>query len=262
MNTESDDAPPVTLERPAPHVALIRLNRPAAHNAINAAMAAAIEAHVATVEADPQLRVGIVAAAGPTFCAGADLKEVAAGRAQLLARPETGFAGFGYARQTKPWIAAVQGAAFGGGFEIALACDMVVAGEAARFGLPEVCRGLIAGAGGVYRVARALPRALALELVTTGAPIGARRAYEAGLVNAVVPTEAVVDEALRLAGLISANSPLSVRESLAVTRAAVDGDEAALRQRQDAAIARVLAGPDMIEGATAFVEKRAPQWRS
>lgn len=244
------------------HVGVIRLNRPDVHNAITVAMAEAIEKMVALVEADPALRVGMVAGQGKSFCAGADLKEVAAGRGPSLMRPETGFAGFVYAPKAKPWIAAVHGAAHGGGTEIALACDMVVAGEAASFGLTEARRGLIAGAGGAYRIARAVPRAIAIEVVTTGIPLSAARALAVGLVNRVVPTESVFDEAMQLAALVAANSPLSVRESLALTRLAADGDEAAFRRAQDEAVARVVAGPDLIEGAKAFVEKRAPVWRS
>lgn len=244
------------------NVGVIRLNRPEAHNAISVAMAEAIERLVARVEADRELRVGMVAGAGKSFCAGADLKEVAAGRGPSLMRPHTGFAGFVYAPRAKPWIAAVQGAAHGGGTEIALACDMVVAGESASFGLTEARRGLIAGAGGAYRIARAIPRAIAIEVVTTGIPLPAARAHAVGLINRLVPTEAVFDEALALAEVVAANSPLSVRESLALTRLAANGDEALFRARQDEAVARVVAGPDLIEGAQAFVEKRAPVWRS
>ena len=249
-------------ERVGAHVAVITLNRPRVHNAIDVAMAEAIERHVAEVEADDDIRVGIVAANGQSFCAGADLREVAAGRGAALSRPETGFAGFVYAHRRKPWIAAVQGAALGGGTEIALACDMVVAGEAASFGLPEVRRGLIAGAAGAYRIARAVPRALALEIAVTGQPIDAWRAHAAGLVNRVVDPGRVLDEALALAALITANSPLAVRETLRITRSSIDLDEERLRAVQDQAIATVLAGPDITEGATAFVEKRAPVWRT
>lgn len=141
----------VLVDRVGEHVVLITLNRPDSHNAVNVAIAEALEACVMQIESDKTVRAAVLAARGKSFCAGADLREVAAGRALQLARPETGFAGFVYAAKSKPWIAAVQGAAFGGGTEIALACDMIIAGEKASFALPEVKRGLIAGAGGAYR---------------------------------------------------------------------------------------------------------------
>lgn len=252
----------MTFELVGDHIAVIRLNRPEAHNAISAAMAEAIEGFVARVEADASIRVAIVAARGKSFCAGADLKEVAAGRGAGLVRPESGFAGFVYAPKRKPWIAAVQGPALGGGTEISLSCDMIIAGEQATFGLPEVKRGLIAGASGAFRIARALPRAIALEVVASGVALSARRAYELGLANRVVDTESVLSEAIKMATIVAANSPLAVRETLEITRAASSGYEAELRQIQDRALAVVLAGPDAIEGATAFVEKRAPVWRT
>jgi enoyl-CoA hydratase/carnithine racemase len=243
-------------------VGLITLNRPRVHNAINGEMAGLLERLVKMVEADGSIRVVVLAAAGKSFCAGADLSEVAAGRANELRTAEGGFAGFVFAPRTKPWIAAVQGAAHGGGTEIALACDMVVAGKEATFGLTEAKRGLIAGGGGCYRLARTLPPAIAIELVTTGVPITAPRAYELGLVNRVVDTTDVTATAMLLASAIAANSPLSVRESLQLVRAAVNVGEPLLRTLQDAAMERVLAGPDVIEGASAFVEKRTPVWRS
>jgi enoyl-CoA hydratase/carnithine racemase len=241
---------------------MVILNRPRAHNAINGEMAALIDGMVKTVESDPTIRVAVFAAVGKSFCAGADLREVAAGRANDLRTADGGFAGFVFARRSKPWIAAVQGAAHGGGTEIALACDMIVACEDASFGLTEAKRGLIAGAGGCYRIARALPPAIAFEIITAAAPFGARRAHELGLVNRLVDPAAVGAEALELARSIAANCPLSVRESLGIARAAVSMGERELRALQDAAVARILASPDVIEGASAFLEKRAPVWRS
>jgi enoyl-CoA hydratase len=259
-DTDRPASPHVLFERVGDHIAVIRLNRPEAHNAISGAMAEAIEGFVARVEADDSIRVAIVTANGKSFCAGADLKEVAAGRGAGLVRPETGFAGFVYAPKRKPWIAAVQGAALGGGTEISLSCDMIVAAEHATFGLPEVKRGLIAGAGGAFRIAKSIPRAIALEVVACGTALSARRAYELGLINRVVDSESVMGEAIKIATLVAANSPLAVRESLGITRAASSGSETELRQIQDRAVAVVLAGPDLIEGAKAFVEKRAPNW--
>jgi enoyl-CoA hydratase/carnithine racemase len=253
---------PVVYERIHDHIAVITLNRPVTRNAINARMAELIEDAVAQAESDTMIRVGIVAASGASFCAGADLGEIAAGRAAALSRPQTGFAGFVFGKRAKPWIAAVQGAAHGGGTEIALACDMIVAGSQATFGLTEVRRGLIAGAGGCIRLAAAIPRAIAIEMVVAGIPINASRAYELGLVNRIVDTAEVRDEAIRLADAIAANSPLSVRQSLKLARAASELVQPELFKIQDKAIAKVVGGPDMIEGATAFVEKRPPHWRS
>jgi enoyl-CoA hydratase len=260
--SDTPEEPIVLLDRPAPHVARLTLNRPKARNAISAAMAETIERLVGEVEADREIRVGIVAANGPAFCAGADLKEVAAGRGAALMTPTAGFAGFVYGSRKKPWIAAVHGPAHAGGAEIALACDMIVAGEEASFGLPEVKRGMIPGAGGAFRITRVLPRPLALELVTTGAAIDARRAYEIGLINRVVPTDRVIDEAIALASAIAENSPMAVREVLQLTKSAADREDEALRKLELGSIGRLLTSPDLVEGATAFVEKRAPVWRT
>jgi enoyl-CoA hydratase/carnithine racemase len=254
---------PILFERIDHHIARVTLNRPRARNAINVAMTRRLEEIVRTIEGDPALRVAILAAApGSAFCAGADLAEVAAGHGASLMTRDGGFAGFVYAARQKPWIAAVHGFAMGGGLEFALACDMVVAAQDAVFGLPEPKRGLLAAAGGAYRLPRAIPRAIALEMLTTGATIDARRAYELGLVNRVVDVAALPEAALALAAQVAANAPLSVRESLAIGRAAAELDEAALRQLSAEATARVMASEDAREGPRAFVEKRAPVWRS
>jgi len=250
----------VLLERVEDHIAVLRLNRPAALNAITAAMAETIEQCVAEIEADPTVRVAIVTGEGRMFCAGADLKEVAAGKGHLLERPESGFAGFVYTTRSKPWIAALQGPAYGGGAEISLACDMIVAASHVAIGLPEVCRGLIPGAGGGFRIGRALPRAVAIEMVTTGKPIDVQRAYQLGLVNRVAHEGQALDDALELARNLAANAPLAVREALAIARRAVDVDDAYLRDSLAGAMKRVLAAPDSREGPQAFVEKRQPRW--
>jgi enoyl-CoA hydratase/carnithine racemase len=252
----------ILLNRPISHVAVLRLNRPQARNAISAAMARAIEQCVDEIEGDPDIRIAIVAAKGPSFCAGADLKTIAAGEGASLITERYGFAGFVHSPRKKPWIAAVHGAAHAGGAEIALACDMIIASTDANFALPEVKRGVIAGSAGSYRITRLLPRAIALELVATGAPMGAQRAYDLGMVNRVVPADRLLDEAFDLARAIAENSPMAVREGMHVTRSAADRDEDELRRLQDEALERLIAGPDMIEGAKAFVEKRAPVWRT
>jgi enoyl-CoA hydratase len=254
------EEPPVLFERDG-HVAIITFNRPRVHNAINADMADAIEAHVATVESDPAIRVALIAARGKSFCAGADLKQVSAGFGQPVKARPGGFAGFVYARREKPWIAAVHANAYGGGVEIALACDMIIAAEDMAFTLPEVRRGLIPGAGGVIRAARFLPRGIALELVGGAAPLSARRAYELGMVNHLAPADRVLDEAKALAARIAANAPLAVRQAMRLTRAAADVGDAELRALQEEAVEIVRASPDAAEGARAFVEKREPSWR-
>lgn len=260
--TPPDGAAVVTLQHCDGHVALVRLCRPEARNAVNGAVAAALEAIVDATEADPEVWVVVLtgAAEGRVFCAGADLKEVSAGRGDTLFTARGGFAGFVDAPRSKPWIAAVNGKALAGGCEIVLACDLVVAAEEAAFGLPEVTRGLIAAAGGLYRLPRALPRQLALELILTADTLPAAEAHRHGWVNRVVPADQVVAEALALAGRITRNAPVAVRESLRIARQAVDLGEAALRALSLQARGRVQATEDYREGPRAFIEKRAPRW--
>jgi enoyl-CoA hydratase/carnithine racemase len=252
----------VTLQRLQGHVTLVTLNRPEARNAVNAGLATALEAAVDETESDPDTWAVVLTGAGRgVFCAGADLKEVAAGRGPDLFRPRGGFAGFVDAQRSKPWIAAVNGKALAGGFEIVLACELVVAAESGAFGLPEVTRGLIAAAGGLYRLPRALPRALALELAMTGEPLSAERAREHGLVNRMVAEEQVVDEAVAMAQRITRNAPLAVRESLQIARRACEMDETAARALSKSARDRIAATEDYKEGPRAFVEKREPRWQ-
>jgi enoyl-CoA hydratase len=195
------------------------------------------------------------------FCAGADLTEVAAGRGKTLNTPDGGFAGFVHSKRRKPWIAAVAGAVLAGGCELSLACDMIVAGETSRFGLPEVKRGIFAGAGGVHRLPRALPRAVALEMIATGDPIDAARAYALGMINRLAPAEGVLEAAKSLARAIAVNAPISVVESLAIAREAQQATDEAMRARCAEVGARVLASADAKEGPRAFVEKREPVWK-
>ena len=249
------------LEIVAPHVALVTINRPEVRNAINGAVALGLEAAVNRVEADPDIRVAILTSSGDkAFRAGADLSEVAAGRGRELSTPTGGFAGFVQAARSKPWIAAVRGAALGGGLELCLACDFVVASDQASFGLPEVKRGIMAGAGGVLRLPRAVPRALALEMIATSKSLEATKALAHGLVNHVVPTADVIDTAVSIGTMIAGNAPLAVTESLKIARASADLDEAALWQMNKAGAAVVMRSADAREGPRAFVEKRAPVW--
>jgi enoyl-CoA hydratase/carnithine racemase len=244
-----------------PHIALVTINRPEARNAVNSAVSAAMEAIVERVEADPDLWAVVLTGAGPhAFCAGADLKEVSAGRSNTLAGSKNGFGGFVRAQRTKLWIAAAQGHALAGGLEILLACDLAVAAETATFGLPEVKRSLVAGAGGVFRLPRALPKAIALQMIATGEPISAATAAQHGLVNAVVPAGQVREAALDLARRVTANAPIAVRESLAIARQAAELDEETLWTMSRAASDRMRQTEDFQEGPRAFVEKRAPRW--
>lgn len=242
-------------------IATITLNRPEKYNAVNGAIADAMDWAVKEVEARDDIRVAILTSSNTkVFCAGADLSEISKGRAHTLSTQDGGFGGFTYAERETPWIAAVNGAALAGGCEFALACDMIVASETSKFGLPEPKRGLLAAAGGVYRLARALPRHIALEMVVTGEPLDAARAYDLGLINALAPVEGVLDRARDIATSIAVNAPLAVRESLKVARVAADHPEEELRAASGKAAKRVFSSQDAREGPRAFVEKRAPLW--
>jgi len=253
----------VTVERLPGHVALVTIDRPEARNAVNGDVAAGLEAAVDATEADDDIRAVVLTGAGrEAFCAGADLKEVSAGRGIALRTERGGFAGFVYRERSKPWIAAVNGKALAGGTELVLACDLVVAVRQAAFGLPEVLRGLIAAAGGLYRLPRAIPPNIALELILTAGQLDAERAHGFGLVNRLVDdVDALREAALALAAEIARNAPVAVRQSLRVARQANSGlDEAALRALTRDAFERVAASEDFKEGPRAFIEKRAPHW--
>lgn len=251
----------VSLEMIDTHIALVSLRRPEARNAINGAATEAMRQIVETVENDPEIWIAILTGeGGKAFCAGADLKEVSAGGMAKLIDPVAGFAAFVHAEKSKIWIAAVDGVAMAGGFELALACDMIVASDDARFALPEVKRGLIAAAGGIYRLPRTLPRAIALELIATGDPLPASRALEMGLINRMVPKANVLDTALGLARQIRENAPIAVRESLKVARCTFDKTDSDLNRLSLAAQDRVMKTADFAEGPLAFIEKRLPRW--
>lgn len=241
------------------HIAVVTLDRPEARNAINGAMAMGIEAALDRLEEDRNLRVGVLTHTGGTLSAGADLKS--AGTDRLITK-RGGFAGLVRRERNKPLIAAVDGNALGGGFEICLACDLVVASETAMFGLPEVKRAVIAGAGGLIRLPRLAGMALAMEMALTGEPISAGRAYQLGLINRISPPGRVMEEALQLAELIAANAPLAVQASRRLmSRAFVDDEETLWRDGMSAVLENARTA-DAKEGRSAFIEKRPAVWQS
>jgi len=242
-------------------VAVITINRPEARNAVNGEVASGIEAAIDRLEEDDELWVGVLTGAGPVFSAGADLKAIASGDAGGLTTARGGFAGIAARTRTKPIIAAVDGPALAGGTEIVLSCDLVVASTAARFGIPEVKRSLVAAAGGLFRLPRALPRNIAMELAVTGDPISAERAAHFGLVNELVEPGQAVAAAVTLAGRITANAPIAVRLSREVVLAAQSANDGELWTLTNASMAKAFATEDFQEGPLAFIEKREPKWK-
>ncbi len=242
------------------HVAIITLNRPEAKNAVNGEVARRMEAAVDRLEEDDALWVGILTHTGNVFCAGADLKAINAGQATELATARGGFAGFVERERTKPVIVAAEGPALAGGCELALAADLIVASTAARFGLPEVKRSLVAAGGGLFRLPRAIPRNVAMEMALTGEPISAERASELGLVNRLSEPGQALADALALAGQITANAPVAVRESRKVVMAAATATDQELWDMSIAGIATAMSSEDLGEGLMAFLEKRPPVW--
>jgi enoyl-CoA hydratase/crotonobetainyl-CoA hydratase len=255
----SADAAQAVLLDVADGVAVVTINRPQLRNAIDRPTAEAIGAALDEVDARDDIAVAVLTGAGGFFSAGMDLKAFAATKERPIA---AGRGAFGICERAtaKPIIAAVEGKALGGGFEIALACDLIVAAEDAAFGLPEVTRGLVAAAGGVLRLPQRLPRNLALELVLTGAPLPASEAARHGLVNRVVPAGQALAVARELAAVIAANAPLAVRASKLLVEAAADWPAAEAFDRQRPHTDAVRASADAAEGARAFVEKRPPVW--
>jgi enoyl-CoA hydratase len=258
--------PEPVLYESADRIAVITLNRPEARNAVNGDVARGLEAAVDQLEGDPETWVGVLCAntegqARPVFSAGADLKALDAGKGATLYTERGDFAGFVYRERTKPIVAAVDGLATAGGLEIVLACDLVVATTRSAFGLAEVKRNLIAGAGGLFRLPRAVGRAAAMDAILTGEPIEARRAYELGLVSRLVEPGAAVDEALAAARQIAEAAPLAVRASRRVVLEATGGDDEPLRKLSKQLLDEMMASQDTKEGLAAFLEKRPPQWK-
>lgn len=240
-------------------VVTVTINRPEARNAINGAVAEGVAAAMAALDGRDDLRVGILTGAGGTFCAGMDLKAFLRGeRPSVQGR---GFAGLAEAPPRKPLIAAVEGYALAGGCELALACDLIVASEAAQFGIPEVKRGLAAGAGGLWRLPRQVPMRIAMEMALTGDFIDARRAAGYGLVNRLVAPGEALAEARRLAAAITANAPLSIIASKRVIIEQQDWPQEEVWRRQEEILAPIMRSADAREGAAAFAEKRKPAWK-
>lgn len=251
----------VVLTERRERVLVIRLNRPKARNAISGDVAKAMEVALDELEGDDDLWVGVLAANGPTFSAGADLKWIASGRGSELSTEKGGFGGLVRRKRNKPLIAAVHSDAFAGGFEIALACDMIVAAEGIKMGLPEVKRSLVALAGGLVNLPKAIGEKLALELALTGDPFPIERLVQAGMVNRTVPAEKVVEEALAMAERIAENGPLAVKASRAIIVEGRDMDEEARWNRSFELGWPVFGSEDAQEGPRAFIEKRKPVWK-
>lgn len=265
-STESSESAPEVLVETVDRTVVITLNRPEARNAVNAATATLLGEAVARADADPQVWCIVVTGAGDrSFCAGADLKALGRGEFPIAPdHPEWGFAGYVQQAVSTPTIAAVNGPALGGGTELALASDLVVAADTATFGLPEVKRGIIAAAGGVLRLPEQLPRKVAMRLITTGEPLSAADAERWGLVNEVVAPAQVLDRALALAASICANAPLAVQASKRLALGIVDGavqGEVDAWERNQREIEALAGTADAMEGIAAFAQRRDPVWQ-
>lgn len=284
----------ITLEKTG-RTAILTLDRPEARNAVTARMASEVLLAMADIEADRDILVGVLAGAGPAFCAGMDLAEHLDGKGvdiclgpelpkkeeplpqgldmlgELVSRAKSkgrgresgraGFAGFVHYPRTKPFIAAVDGPALAGGFELVLACDMVVASRSARFGLPEPRVGLFAAAGGAFRLPRLIPAARAMRMLLTGESMDAAEAERLGLVNEVVEQGETLQAALSLAAKIAKNAPYALKETFNLARAARQMHEGAFWEENERAFRRILTTLDSTEGPQAFLDKRDPEWK-
>jgi enoyl-CoA hydratase len=257
MTSVSTDSPVLTRE--VSGVLVVTINRPEVRNAINLAAAEGIAAAMDELDARPDLVAGVLTGSGSAFCTGMDLKAFLAGERPSV--PGRGFAGIVERPPDKPLIAAVEGYAVAGGFEIALACDLLVAASDATFGLPEVRRGLVAAGGGLLRLPSRVPYGLAVEWALTGAFVPAARAVEVGLVNRVTEPGGALDAAIEVATAIAANGPLAVRATKRILQESREWPAAEAFDRQREISEPVRASEDAREGARAFAEKRPPQWR-
>jgi enoyl-CoA hydratase len=240
-------------------VQVITINRPEARNAVNAAVSTGVAAAVDELDESDELWAGVLTGAGGTFSSGMDLKAFLRGETPSI--DGRGMCGITMTPPRKPLIAAVEGWALAGGFELLLACDLVVAARTAKFGVPEVKRSLVAGGGAALLLARRVPFAIALELLLTGDPVSAERAAEVGLVNRLTDEGGALDAAIKLATTIAANGPLAVAATKQIARAGVDRTLAEGWAEQAEIMRPVFVSADAREGATAFAEKRPPVWK-
>lgn len=241
-------------------VLVLTINRPEARNALTYDTSFALADALDRLDADDNLVVGILRGEGNTFCAGMDLKEFARTQRRAVV-PGRGLGGLAEAPPKKPLIAAVEGYALAGGFELALACDLIVAANNANFGLPEVKRGLVPGSGGMLRLPRRLPYHIAMEALLTGDMIPATRAFELGLVNDLVEPGGALEAALKLADKIAANGPLAIRTVKQIVTESLDWRTEDMFALQSPRMAHIFSSEDAKEGATAFAEKRPPVWK-
>ena len=239
-------------------VLVLTFNRPEAKNAMTLAISKAMAEALDLLDSDDTLRVAVVTGAGGTFCSGMDLKGFLRGERPSV--PGRGFGGMTIRSPRKPLVAAVEGYALAGGFEAMLACDLIVASKTAKFGLPEVKRGLVASAGGLMRLPGRIPYHVAMQYALTGEMMNAERAYALGLVNELVEPGEALAGALRLAQAVTANGPLAVQASKQIIQQARDWTEAEMWDRQNPIATPVFASDDAKEGSRAFAEKRAPVW--
>jgi enoyl-CoA hydratase len=241
------------------NVLIITLNRPEARNAISEGLAKELVVALDTLDSDPDLRVGILTGAGGTFSAGMDLKGFLRGENPTI--EGRGLGGLTQRPPTTPLIAAVEGWALAGGFEMVLSCDLVVASREAKFGIPEVKRSLVAGAGGLMRLPQRMPYFLAMQLALTGDPIDAETAHRYGLINTLTDAGGALDGALELAAAISLNGPLALAATKEIVRSSLDWTEAEGWGKQAEIMGPVFGSEDAREGATAFAEKRPAVWK-
>jgi enoyl-CoA hydratase len=253
MSTE-----PVLVER-RDGVQVVTINRPEARNALDRAVAERVAAAVDELDADDELRVGVLTGAGGTFSSGMDLKAFLRGESPAI--EGRGLCGITRTPPRKPLIGAVEGWALAGGFELLLACDLVVAAETARFGVPEVKRSLVAAGGAALQLPRRIPFAVALEMLLTGEPLDAPRAAQLGLVNRVTAEGGALDGALALAATIAANGPLAVAATKQIARSSADWTLEQGWTEQDRLVQPVFGSEDAREGAAAFAERRPPVWK-
>jgi enoyl-CoA hydratase len=255
----SDETSPVVLSERLGNVLLITLNRPEVRNAVNAALAAGIATALDELDDDPSLSVGVLTGAGGFFCAGMDLGAFVKGESPWFG--DRGFAGIAQRASRKPLIAAIEGFAVAGGMEIALACDLIVAAEGAKIGIPEVTRSLVAAGGALLRLPRRMPYHVVMELALTGDPLPAERFHELGLINRITEPGGAVDSALELAGRLAKNGPLALVASKEILQKQFDWSSEEMWQQQGAISGPVFASEDAKEGANAFKEKREPAWQ-